>query len=71
MSIRNEWPESRVSDRKIIPFRKRPPSPGEMDAYRRFTRNWSSELKRLMFPEYFRHDNRSEAPEAPALPLLT
>jgi hypothetical protein len=60
-----------VSDSKIIPFRKRPPSPGEMEAYRRFTRNWSNELKRLMFPEYFRHDNQTAASEAPALPLLT
>lgn len=60
-----------MSDSKIIPFRKRPPSPGEMEAYRRFTRNWSNELKRLMFPEYFRHDNQSSGHDAPALPLLT
>ena len=60
-----------MSDSKIIPFRKRPPSPGEMEAYRRFTRSWSNELKRLMFPEYFRHDNQADRRDTPALPLLT
>ena len=60
-----------MSDSKVIPFRKRPPSPGEMEAYRRFTRNWSNELKQLMFPDYFRHDTQRGVSDAPALPLLT
>jgi hypothetical protein len=60
-----------MSDSKIIPFRRRPPSPGEMEAYRRFTRNWSNELKRLMFPECFKHDNQAEERQVPALPFLS
>jgi hypothetical protein len=40
----------------VIPFRKRAPSEGQLEAYRRMTQNWSSELKQLMFPEYFRHE---------------
>jgi hypothetical protein len=48
--------ENRVSDRKIVPFRKRPPSGVELDVYRRMTRNWSAELRRLMFPEHARYD---------------
>ena len=39
--------ENRVSDRKVVPFRKRPPSGVELDVYRRMTRNWSAELRRL------------------------
>jgi hypothetical protein len=60
-----------MSDCKIIPFRRRAPSAGEMEAYRRFTHNWSNELKRLMFPECFRHDNPPPDRQVPALPLLT
>ena len=48
--------ENRVSDRKVVPFRKRPPSGVELDVYRRMTRNWSAELRRLMFPEHARYD---------------
>lgn len=45
----------------VIPFRKRPPSDGEMEAYRMMTRNWSPELKRLMFPHHFMHDEDERA----------
>jgi hypothetical protein len=45
-----------VSDDNVIPFRKRPPSESELEAYRLLTRNWSPQLRQLMFPEYFRQD---------------
>ena len=41
---------------KIIPFRKRPPSEIELEMYRRMTRNWSPDLRRLMFPEHFKRE---------------
>ena len=44
----------------VIPFRKRPPSEGELEAYRRFTRSWAPELRRMMFPEYFQHDQQHQ-----------
>lgn len=42
----------------VIPFRKRAPSKGELEAYRRLTRGWSPELRQMMFPEYFRHEQQ-------------
>ena len=41
----------------VIPFRKPAPSEGQLEIYRRMTRNWSTELKRLMFPECFKHES--------------
>jgi hypothetical protein len=60
-----------MSDSNVIPFRKRPPSNGEMEAYRRFTRCWSVELKQLMFPEHFRHDSERRNRETRLLPSAT
>jgi hypothetical protein len=48
-----------VADDNIIPFRKRPPSEGEMDAYLQFTRNWSSQLRQLLFPEHFKQERNA------------
>lgn len=45
-----------MSDAKVIPFRKRPPSEPELDVYRRMTHNWSPELRELMFPDHFRSE---------------
>jgi hypothetical protein len=45
-----------MSDEKIIPFRRRPPSQEELHMYRQITRNWDPALKRLMFPEHSKHD---------------
>jgi hypothetical protein len=42
----------------VIPFRKRAPSEGELEAYRRLTRSWSPELRQMMFPEYFRYEQQ-------------
>ena len=47
-------------DRKVVPFRKRPPSATEMDVYRRITRNWSPEMRRMLFPEHFQHEQSVE-----------
>jgi hypothetical protein len=45
-------------ERKVIPFRKRPrpPSEAELEVYRQMTRNWSPQMRRLMFPEHFEKD---------------
>ena len=45
--------EEAMSDRKVIPFRPRPPSKSELEFYARMTRNWSPKLKELMFPRHF------------------
>jgi hypothetical protein len=47
---------TRMSDDKVIPFRKRPPSEAELETYRRVTRNWHPEMRRLMFPEHFKKE---------------
>jgi hypothetical protein len=46
----------------IIPFPKRPPSEGEMEAYRRSTRNWSAQLRQLIFPEHFKLEEDGSRP---------
>jgi hypothetical protein len=46
-----------MSDQKVIPFRKRPPTEEELEIYRQITRNWHPEMQRLMFPEHFERDN--------------
>jgi hypothetical protein len=48
-----------VSDRKVIPFRKRRPSPAELLAIRHATRKWHPDMQQLVFPEHF-------PPEPPA-----
>lgn len=46
----------------VIPFPKRPPSEGEMEAYRQSTRNWDASLRLLLFPEHFRHEREKNPP---------
>jgi hypothetical protein len=46
----------------VIPFPKRRPSNGELEAYRQITRNWSAEVRHLIFPEHYRH---ADAPPPP------
>lgn len=55
-----------MSDGKVVPFRRRAPSEGELEAYRRMTRGWSPELKQMMFPEYFRREQRAGEPDTRA-----
>jgi hypothetical protein len=45
-----------VSDDRVIPFRKRPPSETEMEIFRKITRNWHPDMQRLMFPEHVQRD---------------
>ncbi len=45
-----------MTDNKVVPFRKRPPSEAELEVYRRITRNWHPEMRRLMLPEHFKRD---------------
>ena len=47
-----------MSSDNVIPFRPRPPSEEELEVYRQATRNWSPEMKRLMFPEHFRQEQQ-------------
>jgi hypothetical protein len=47
-----------VTDDKIIPFRKRPPSQAELETYRHITRGWTAEMKKMMFPQYYEHEQR-------------
>ena len=46
-----------MSRSNVIPFRKRPPAKGELEAFRRMTRSWSPELRQLMFPRYVAEEN--------------
>ena len=48
-----------MTDQNVIPFRRRPPSEGEMEAYRRMTQNWNAHLRQLLFPEHFKHEQDS------------
>jgi len=43
-----------VSDSKVVPFRRRPVSKAELEAYQRMTRHWSPTLRQKMSPEYFK-----------------
>jgi hypothetical protein len=51
-----------MSDKKVVPFRKRPPSEAELEMYRRITREWNPALRQLMFPDHFKHE-RGKGPE--------
>ena len=45
-----------MSDKNVIPFRKRPPSEVEMDVYRQMTRSWHPQMRLLMLPDHFKRD---------------
>lgn len=38
----------------ILPFTRKtkPPTQGELAAYRQMTKNWSDAMRRLVFPQY-------------------
>jgi hypothetical protein len=50
-----------MADEKVVPFRKRPPSQAELEAYMRMTRNWHPEMRRLVFPELFKKEQARAA----------
>lgn len=56
-----------MSKDNVIPFRKRPPSETELEVYRMMTREWSSALRQLIFPEHFRREQELELQSRPAL----
>lgn len=41
----------------VIPFRRRPPTEPELEAYRMITRHWSPALKRLICPRHYEADS--------------
>ena len=49
-----------MSDNKVVPFRRRPPSQAELEAYQRMPRHWSPPLRQMMFPEYFKREEQLE-----------
>jgi len=53
--------KTKMSDNKVVPFRRREPKPSEMEieTYRRMTHNWSDEMRQLMFPTLAKLDSRS------------
>jgi hypothetical protein len=53
-----------VSDSKVVPFRSRPPSEAELEAYLWITRHWSPTLRQMLFPEYFKREEQPE-PSSP------
>ena len=52
---------AKMSDNKVVPFRRRQPKPSEIEieAYRKMTRNWSDEMRQLMFPMLAQLDTQS------------
>ena len=50
-----------MNDDNVIPFRKRPPSEAEMDAYRQMTRRWTDASKQLLMPDHFQVELRERA----------
>jgi hypothetical protein len=50
-----------MSDNKVVPFRRRQPKPTEVEIemYRRMTRNWSDQMRQLMFPMLAELDSNS------------
>jgi hypothetical protein len=54
-----------VSDDVVVPFRKRPPSEHELEAFRRATKSWDPGLRELLFPEHVKRDVERKAPVPP------
>jgi hypothetical protein len=52
-----------MSDSNVVQFRRRETKPtmSEIEMYRRMTRNWSDEMRQLMFPTHFQFDKNSPA----------
>jgi hypothetical protein len=49
-----------MSDKKVVPFRKRPPSIAQLAIYRQITRHWHPEMRRAIFPEHFARDSATK-----------
>lgn len=55
----------RMSESNVVPFRRREskPSMTEIEMYQRMTRNWSQEMRQLMFPTHFELEAKSGLPK--------
>jgi hypothetical protein len=42
-----------MTDRKVVPFQKRPKAPADLLAYRRVARKWQPEVQQLPLPDHF------------------
>ena len=54
-----------MSERVVVPFRQRPPSEAEFEAYRQMTRDWHPDLRQLMFPEHFKLEASAPSRDRP------
>ena len=61
MSVLTITWKTKMSDNKVVPFRRREAKPTEIEIemYRRMTRNWSDEMRQLMFPTLAKLDSGS------------
>jgi hypothetical protein len=52
--------DAKMSDNKVIPFRRREPKPSEieLEMFRHMTRNWSDQMRQLMFPLHSATDTK-------------
>ena len=57
--------DDRMSNSNVVPFRRREskPSMSEIEMYLRMTRNWSQEMRQLMFPTHFELESKSGLPK--------
>ena len=55
-----------MSDNKVVPFRRREtkPSMNEIELYQRMTRNWSQQMRQMMFPIHFELEAKSGLPKS-------
>lgn len=53
-----------MSNSNVVPFRRREakPSMTEIEMYRRMTRNWSDQMRQLMFPDLYELETKSGEP---------
>ena len=58
--------DARMSNSNVIPFRRREskPSMTELEMYQRMTRNWSQEMRQLMFPTHFELEAKAGQPKS-------
>ena len=54
-----------MAEDNVIPFRPRPPSDTELEAYRTMTRHWHPQMRQLMFPKYAEHDQPQDQTSQP------
>jgi hypothetical protein len=54
-----------MADDNVIPFRPRPPSDTELEVYKQMTRNWHPQMRQLMFPKHFEHDQPRDQASQP------